>query len=269
MPSRPSPLACVTIAAAAGALALLLWMPKALLSGDEGVKLIQAEALVSSGWHSRALPYPGGEVDPAGAHFPLRPPFAWRHEGAWYGLYPTPFVAVTAITWRLFGMRGLYVLPWLGAVVAVLLTGLIGRRALASEAWGAAVAATCALASPLLLYASLHWEHTVAVALVLGALALLADESPSRARLVWAGVLVGAGPAIRTELYCVPVAVIGFALVLWGPRRQAIARLLVVGAAAAAVAGVFWLWNYATLGTWDPVVTVNRATNARKSAADG
>src|SRR5262245_30279888 len=100
----------VAIAAVLGTVGLFA-MPRSFMQNDEGVKLIEAQSLLMNHWRSRALAYPGGEFDPNGVHFPLRPPFAWRHDGRWYGLYPTPFVAVSALTWWLFGFRGVFLLP--------------------------------------------------------------------------------------------------------------------------------------------------------------
>jgi hypothetical protein len=146
----------------------------------------------------------------------------------------------------------------------VLLAGLLGERALGSSRAGAAVAAAAALATPLLLYGTLHWEHTLAVAVVLGTFVLLARPNPGWRRLVGAGVLIGVGPALRTELYCVPFAVAAFACVAWGVNRRTLARLVLMGAGALAVASCFWLWNWLAVGTWDPVVTVNRRVNQRR-----
>ena len=233
-------IAIVTAAAAAVTLVGVFAMPRGFASGDEGVKLIEAQS------PGRPLTYPAAELDPEGRFFPLRPPFAFRRGGQWYGLYPMPFVAVSALAWRAGGFRAIFLLPWLAAVASVALAGLLARSAL--------TAALVALTTPLLLYGTLHWEHSLAVAMVLGA--LLALREPTWARLAIAGVLIGAGPAIRTELYCVPAAAIVFVMLSW-PRREWW-KLVPCGAIALAVAGAFWLWNLHTVGMWDPVVAVNR-----------
>jgi hypothetical protein len=252
--SRMRAVAIVTLAAGALSLAGLFAMPRALASGDEGVKLIEAQSLWASGFRSRALTYPAAQMDPEGRFFPLRPPFVFRREGRFYGLYPLPFVAVSAVGWRVAGFRGIFLLPWLAAVASVALAGLLARRAL-DDRWAAVVAAATALATPLLIYGLLHWEHSLAVAMLLGALVLAAE--PTVPRLLLAGVLVGAGPAIRTELYCVPLAFIAFTALAWRPRDGW--RLVIAGAAGLATAGAFWLWNQRALGMWDPVVVINRA----------
>jgi hypothetical protein len=233
--------AIVTAAAALLTLAGVLAMPRGLASGDEGVKLIEAQS-----WPSRALTYPAGQMDPEGRFFPLRPPFAFRRDAKWYGLYPVPFPAVSKLAWKLGGFRGIFILPWLAAVASVALAGLLARSAL--------VAALAALTTPLLIYGTLHWEHSLAVAMVLGA--LLALRTPTWPRIVVAGLLIGAGPAIRTELYCVPAAAIMFVLLAWPAREWW--RLLVSGAVAIGVVVAFWLWNLRAVGMWDPVVLVNR-----------
>ena len=233
--------AIVTATAAILTLAGVFAMPRGFASGDEGVKLIEAQSLPS-----RALTYPAGEMDSEGRFFPLRPPFAFRRDGKWYGLYPPAFPAVSKLGWMLGGFRGIFILPWLAAVVSVALCGVLAR-----SAW---VAALSALTTPLLIYGTLHWEHSVAVAMVLGA--ILALRTPSWPRLVAAGLLIGAGPAIRTELYCVPAAAIAFVALAWPMREWW--RLLVCGAVAITVAVGFWYSNLRTVGMWDPVVLVNR-----------
>jgi len=257
------PLLLSVAAIALTMLVLVLALPPALMQNDEGVKLIQAQSLWQTGWRSRALPYPGATLDSTGAYFPLRPPFAWWHSGHWYGLYPTPFVALSALAWRLGGLRAIFLLPWAAAVAAVALTGLCAERATGKPAAGAFAAFSVAVATPLALYGTLHFEHTIGVALLLGALVLIADPAPSWQKLILAGVLIGLGPMFRTELYCAPFAVVPFALVLWGPRPRTLGRLLVVGGVALLLVSVHWLWNQLAFDTWEPVVSVNRMYNRR------
>jgi hypothetical protein len=218
-------LAIVTAVAAVLTLVGIFALPRGLASGDEGVKLIEAQSLGKSG---RVLTYPAAEMDAEGRFFPLRPPFAFRREGKWYGLYPIPFVAVSSVAWRLGGFRAIFLLPWLAAVASVALAGRLAKSAL--------VAAMVALATPLPIYGTLHWEHSVAVAMVLGA--LLALRTPTGPRLVLAGLLIGIGPAIRTELYCVPAAAIVFVMLAWPVRDWW--RLLVCGSVALTVCVFFW-----------------------------
>src|SRR5262245_26391239 len=138
--------AIVTAAAAVLSLAGLFAMPRGLASGDEGVKLIEAHSLLASGFTNRALTYPAIQMDPEGRFFPLRPPFVFRREGRFYGLYPIPFAALSALGWRVAGFRGIFLVPWLAAVAAVALAGLLGRRAFNDDRWATGVAAATALA---------------------------------------------------------------------------------------------------------------------------
>jgi hypothetical protein len=271
MPIRQSglgPTLVVTALAGVAGLCGVLLLPAGFFSGDEGIKLLEGQALLASGWKSRALAYPGGILDPTHVHFPLRPPFAWVHGTSWYGLYPIPFPALTALGFAAFGLRGLFLVPWACATLSVLLCGILATRALGSPSAGAAVALAAAVTTPLLLYGTLHWEHTAAVALTLGVLVLLSAPEPRLWRLITAGVLVGLGPTVRTELYCLPVAVVAFVLFCWGARLRTLWRLAIIGAAALVPAGLFWVWNQWSFGTWDPVVEIDRRLVIRRHQSD-
>jgi hypothetical protein len=232
-------------------LALLLAMPQGFFSGDEGVKLIQSQALARSGFRSPAIDYPGEAFDPAHRHFPLVPPFRWRHAGQEYGIYSLPFAAAGAVAWLIGGLRGVLLLSWLGAALALLLTGRLARRLLGPRLGALAVAAL-ALGSPLLLYGTLNFEHTWATALLLATVLLCATEQPEGVRLAAAGGLLGLGAAIRPELYCAAPGLCAFALIYWGASTAALRRLVILGAAAAVLTGCYLLANELLLGSVHP-----------------
>lgn len=158
-------------------------------------------------------------------HFDLRlPAEPWVHELWDYGLYPfeSPnvtlvagkrfiafpftFPLVSAPSYRVFGFRGLYLLPlastwlvWFSFWWAC--RGLRLGAAITAAALGALI-----FSSPLTFYSATFWEHTLAVALAFHGLAL-ALASPAgrllspRASFA-AGALIGASGSFREELLC-------------------------------------------------------------------
>ncbi len=68
------------------------------------------------------------------------------------------------------------------------------------------------LASPIVVYALDLWEHTLGVAAIVGAVALLAavlDERGGSARMLAAGALLGAAATMRTEAFVYAVVAVG------------------------------------------------------------
>jgi hypothetical protein len=91
-PPRRSSLwaAAVAIALVYVWVALIALDPAVLLSVDAAVKLLQAQALLASGWASVALPYPGAAIDSEGELLPFVSPFAFRVGSEWHGIIPRP-----------------------------------------------------------------------------------------------------------------------------------------------------------------------------------
>ena len=248
-PGRPAKIAALLCAAAG--LVLTLALPEGVFSGDEGVKLAQSQALVHNGWRSVALPYLGSEVDPEGRYFPITPPFAWFDGSRWFGIYSFEYAAAGAVAWWLGGLRGVFLLSWLGAALALWALADLAGRTLRPR-WAAAAVAAVAAGTPLLLYGTTNYEHTWGCALVFCCLALLAGPRPGTRRLLASGALLGTAFGLRPELFAFPLGVAGFALVYWGPRRRTISRLAWIAAGAAAVAGLHLLLNVVFFGSIHP-----------------
>jgi hypothetical protein len=226
-------------AAAAVAIVLAGWVlfvaPRGFLSGDEGVKLVQAHDLWESGFRSRAL-----RKDPAFAHY-LRAGAGFERDGQ--GIYSIAFVAPAAVVTGVLGARGLPVLPLAGGILIVLGTA----RLLAGSGSGpvsrpvASAALAFLLATPILFYSSQFFEHSLAVGLVTLA---LADPKAWRA-----GVLAGGAAMLRPECY---VAIV--ALAAARPRSR---ETLHLAAGALSALAPYWIVNHFTAGAWDPLVAQN------------
>jgi len=109
-------------------------------------------------------------------------------DGGFLSVYPPAYPALAAPFLAAFGPLGLRIPAALGvAACAGLLTLWLGAAVVSVWAFGAGAA--LALATPLFFYGITLWEHSLTVALGLGAWMLASRDAP--ARLFAAGLLVG------------------------------------------------------------------------------
>ncbi len=250
---------------------LVVWVygfsPRAS-SGDPGVKLAQAESLWKSGFQSRGL-LRDEKTDPQGSYTPYGLPFVRVVDGEIQGIYSVVFTALAAPPVGLLGMAGAPVVPLLGSLLLAFGLGLLLRRLGAHPAWTFATCAIALLATPILLYSSELFEHTLAAGLVAMALAVtLPGEESRRPRPFLAGLLVGAAGAVRPEAYCA-VAALGIAVALApaATRRERLLACIRYLAGALAVLVPYWLLNLATASAWDPAVATNVGRSATMEGA--
>jgi len=208
-----------------GAIALLMYLgiawfffpPEAVWSPDTGAKFLQLRSLRwEDGRLAYDIRYPGRSIDPDlrfATNNPQNGLLAIR--GNKLHLQRLPIFPL--LTWPWFhwlGFRGLYVLPAIGgAASSVLALHLLEKRDRRFAMW-----VLIAFGSPLYIYSTLFWEHTVATGLVfLGAwLALRAYSAPTFFRKVlnWAiiGSILGISAYIRLETLIFAAALL---LALW------------------------------------------------------
>jgi hypothetical protein len=238
--------ACLLVYAAT---AWLLARHQEFWSPDSALRFVQVGAFAGRGFAGGSVPYPAVAVDPEGRFFPAGPWFHFSAGGRQYIAYLPYFPLVTAPLYRALGFPGLVVLPLLGGMAAVVMTCAVLRR-LAPEGalWGALA---LGLGTPLLVYSTVFWDHSLVTALAAGALALaaVALEAPGGPRLAplgAAGALLGLGLWLRNEMY--PLAAVAlaawFALV---PRRR-LASTLTMAAGVLVTAAPLWALNVVLQG---------------------
>lgn len=213
-------------------------------SPDQAVRWVQVEALHRTG--RLDVPYPAHDLDPEGRFFPAGPWFHFRRGGKDYLSYSPYFPTLTVPLYGRFGPAGLVVLPALAALGAVAVTGwVLGTRAPGIEGWGAVA---LGLASPLVLYATSFWDHSIAVLLaaVASALAVRGLGSGRLRDLVAAGAAVGVGLWFRNEMYVFAGAI----LLAWlaVAARQRITGALAFGLGAFCAAVPVWVLNARLFG---------------------
>jgi len=205
---------------ATGDAGLKFLMTRQFAEGELSTDLrLPAEPWLRSLWQTGLYPVPYPNVIEVGGRY--RPQ------------YPLAFPLASALPYRLLGFRGLYLLPMLGTWV-VWLALLRASRALgASEMAHAAALAVLAFGTPLTFYSATFWEHTPAIALAFGGLALVLaegfrDARPARGLL--AGSLVGTAPLLREELFVFAALLGGVAVALARhPRLATLARHFAAG----------------------------------------
>ena len=179
------------------AIVLLAAMPALLLPAgagwitDNGNKYIIMRSLAEGG--TTAIANPAAGIDPEGRFFPDGGFHFRRFHGEMRSIYPEYFPALTLPWYRLFGERGVLVLPALGAMAAALLFGLWRRRM--------AAGLLLLAGTPLLFYGGTFWEMAPSVLFALTAVMLAV-----RRRLFLAGLVLGAGLILREEMYFLAAA---------------------------------------------------------------
>jgi hypothetical protein len=153
---------------------------------------------------------------------------------------------IEAPFYRSFGAFGLVLIPLAaGAVSSLIVYGFLLRRAPKFALLGACA---FACATPVLIYSVVFWDHTVVIALAIGAAALGIGslESGAIIGLAAAGCLVGIGLWFRNEMY--PYA-LAFLIAWWwtacgGRLRGAAAFIGGLGV----VTGPLWVLNARLVG---------------------
>ena len=198
----------------------LLWIaarPQGVFwSLDEGGKLLYIQNTLKTGQPGSPLLYPGRYLDPELEFTPL---YYYSQVGDQiFSWWPIGFPLLSLPFYRWLGWMGLYVIPAVSGALCALFAGLLVRRLEpAGTRWLAVGAALITgLATPVAFYSTTFWEHTPAVACLLGAtLAVLYGIERKRARwMILAGVLAALGTFLRTEIAGLVVGM-GLALLIW------------------------------------------------------
>ncbi|GIK16978.1 MAG: hypothetical protein BroJett003_19420 [Planctomycetota bacterium] len=137
---------------------------------DNGLKRIQVQSVVATGYARYDLPWTGRDLDPDGRFVPVQPPFGYVVEGRLYAQYSPVFALLSTLPYRAFGDRGLLFWPMLGGVLALPAVGRLAHLCAGSDAHRrerarAAAWVITALATPMWFYSVTFWEMTPAVCL--------------------------------------------------------------------------------------------------------
>ena len=180
--------------------------PQTFFAGDPGVKLIAARHAIASPARPVQIPLPEIASEPA----PFVDRFFLVHDTHAHAVTPELFPIVSAPFIAVFGLRGAYVLPALGLLLALASTAwlalLLDRRRSA-----VAVLLTAFLGTPLLFYGLEFWEHSLAAGVAALALALFVHASEASAgpgRFFGIGAVLGIAALLRPEALWFGLAVL-------------------------------------------------------------
>jgi hypothetical protein len=184
--------------------------PDTFFVGDPGVKLVVARQAIANPSRPLEVPLPviGTEA------VPYVDPFFSVHGDHAHAITSElfPLASAPIIAW--FGLRGAYVLPAVGFLLAIWGCGRLGT-ALDERRNQALIVAVAALGTPWLFYGLEFWEHTCAVGVAAFGTAFFARQ-PATAALPF-GMLMGAAALLRPEALWWAVAVLGCSRLLPAP----------------------------------------------------
>lgn len=175
-------------------LAFRILSPDAIYTVDVAVKHVQAQSLIDNRLGSLDIPYRGEAFDPYRRFVPFRAPYVMSVGDQVQAIWSSSTAVFNAAFVRLWGYRGMVLASLMSALVVL----AVSAR-LAAVPGRAAVPIVLGLGTPLWFFATIGWEHAPAVAFAM--LALLAIwKRPDRLRALAAGLLLGAGAALRGEV---------------------------------------------------------------------
>lgn len=223
----------------------LLMDPHGYLGTDTGAKVATLEVMSRSGTGDPDVGYWAADLDPKGTLHPLYQATP-RVDGGWVAVTTLPMLELARPLYDLAGYRAALLLPMLGAVGAAFASRAVARRVGATDD-GWSVYWLVGLASPVTVYALDFWEHSIGVALMVGAVALLLDVSEGRARLAApvAGLLLGAAAVLRNEALVYAIVAVGSTTTLLWIRSGSLRRALVAGSSTVAGFAIPWFANVA------------------------
>jgi hypothetical protein len=219
--------------------------PDGYLGTDTGAKVATLEVMDQNDTTDPDVGYWAGDLDPDGRLHPLYQSTP-REDGSWVAVTTLPMLEAGRPLYGLGGYRATLLLPMLGAVAVAFAARAVARHlGTDDEAW--TVFWLVGLASPAVIYALDFWEHSIGLACMVGAVALLLDVLGGRsgARAVAAGVLLGASAVLRNETFVYALVVVGAICAAMWVRDRSPRRPIVTGALTVAGFAGPWLGNVA------------------------
>ena len=228
--------------------------------GDQGVKLLQVQNLISSNWRDAAIAYPGEFLDHEHTYSPLLIGFFYETNGKIYAVSSQLFAIISTFCFLWMGYRGLYVGPLLATLGTSLTCYAIATR-FSKHALLAPFILT--LSTPLFFYGLVFWEHAWGVLFVSLSLLGIVESHISNKRwlLILSGISLGIGVLFRTEIYVWVLATF-VAYLLADSWRAVFLDLLFMGAGVGAILVPWWAYQQTTFGSFiGSHVVANFSTN--------
>jgi hypothetical protein len=196
-----------------------IWSP------DTGAKLLQIKSLrLEDGKFAYDIPYWGKQIDPELQYAlsnPSRDILRIIDGKLFLDRFPV-FPLLTLIFYKILGMKGLYILPAIGGAAIVFFSLLLVQPSDRNVLMYFLIA----LGSPIFIYATIFWEHTIAtgIAIICLGMAFLIPKSKGPLRIyLWLliGILLSFSIYIRLEIALFALAFLFsfwlFGDFKWGP----------------------------------------------------
>lgn len=227
-----------------GALSLLM-SPDGYLGTDTGAKVYTLEVMDRNDTTNPDVGYWAAEHDPDGRVHPLFQA-APRADGGWVIVTTLPVLEAARPLYEFGGYRATLLLPMLGSVGTAFAAFAVARR-LGSERDAWRVFWIVGVASPAVVYALDFWEHSIGMALMVGAVALLLDviDRGSVVRAVGAGACFGAAAVLRNEAFVYAAVAVGTTCVVRLWRHRSVVPPAMTGVASIVGFAGPWLANVA------------------------
>jgi hypothetical protein len=177
-------------------------------SGDAGLKALLAQQLSSGIFRFDLLPPAEEWVRQLWDNglYPYDHPFVYQVNSKYFITFPFTFPLVTAPFHAFFGERGLYLIPLISTWVIWLSFYFVCRSLDFKDVITSFALITLIFASPLTIYSAMYWEHTLAVALCFGGIAILLINRNREGVSWWknliSGCLIGLSAWFRPEFLC-------------------------------------------------------------------
>ncbi len=197
----------------------LMFPSPGLWINDNGAKFIQVQSIIQGHYRDYSIPWPGAALDPSFRYNPIPAPIGEVRDGRLYVTYSQPFAVVSSIPYRLFGFRGLGLLPLVCGLLLLpavaMLAGLMG----ASRGGQRLAVFIAGLGTPVWFYSLTFWEHTPAACLGVWSLVLLLRHlrDGKLRSLAWSAVLVALSVFLRADMLLFAAALL--ALLVMARRR--------------------------------------------------
>ncbi len=172
-------------------------------NGDSGLKALLAKQLSSGKLRFDLIPSEQKWVQKLCSQglYPYEKPFVFYLNNRYYISFPFTFSLITAPFYKLFGYRGLYLIPVVSTWTVWITFNLICQSFNFSIFHTSLGLIALIFASNLTLYSAMYWEHTLAIALCFAGMSFFFIPQMSIFNVIITGCLVGLSVWVRSEFF--------------------------------------------------------------------
>lgn len=231
---------------------LVILEPHGFWVVDNANKFLQLRGIMANHYRDYAIPWPGQAIDPGLQYNPLPYAFSEIRGGRIYSIFSPVFATLSSIPYRLFGFRGLYLLPCLASLFTLVAMASF-QPALGRPGRGSGVAILIAgLCTPLWFYSVTFWEHTLSVCAGMWAVYFFASflypghGTRARTDFLRGTALAALAVYFRDDMLPFCVAALG---VVVAHAKQNRPRLLLLGSVTMIVTWIpLWIFQWWAIG---------------------